>query len=153
MSKNTKTMRSTNSPYWNEVFFFNFNSSPANLFEETIEFQVYNSLKYLKDALIGSFKLDIGYVHDELNHSLINKWLLLGDAEDCMSGAKGYLKVSINVLGPGDEAPVNIFINLVKFLISLKNFISTRQILIRRSKMILKGILSKLKKIMKQKFD
>jgi hypothetical protein len=104
--KHTKTMRSTNSPYWDEVFFFNFNSSQADLFDQMIEFQVYNALSYLKDALIGSFKMDIGYVYDEPFHSLINKWLLLGDTEDCMSGAKGYLKVTINVLGPGDEVPV-----------------------------------------------
>jgi myoferlin len=44
--KNTKIMRSTNSPFWNEVFFFNFHQSPAELFDQPIEFQVYNSLKY-----------------------------------------------------------------------------------------------------------
>lgn len=106
-SKHTKTMRSTNSPYWDEVFFFNFNSSQADLFDQMIEFQVFNALNYLKDALIGSFKMDIGYVYDEPYHSLINKWLLLADTEDCMSGAKGYLKVTVNVLGPGDEVPVS----------------------------------------------
>lgn len=109
----TKTMRSTNSPYWDEVFFFNFNASPADLFEQSIEFQVYNALQFRSDALIGSFKLDIGYVYDEPKHSLICKWLLLGDTEDCMSGAKGYLKVTINVLGPGDEVPVSVIVYLI----------------------------------------
>ncbi len=108
MSKFTKTRRSTNNPYWDEVFFFNFNQSPAEFFEQSIEFEVFNSLSYLKDALIGSFKIEIGYVHNEPSHSLLCKWLLLGDSEDCMSGAKGYLKVSVNVLGPGDEVPYNV---------------------------------------------
>lgn len=107
LSKHTKTLRSTNSPYWNEVFFFNyFGISQAELFDKLIEFQVYNSISFLKDALIGSFKIDIGFVYDQMHHSLINKWILLADAQDLMCGAKGYLKVSVNVLGPGDEAPV-----------------------------------------------
>ena len=55
-----------------------------------------------------AFQNDIGYVYNEPSHSLLCKWLLLGDAEDSMSGAKGYLKVTINVLGPGDEIPYNL---------------------------------------------
>lgn len=105
--KHTKTLRSTNSPYWNEVFFFNFfGICQADLFDKFIEFQVYNSVNFLKDALIGTFKIDIGFVYDQFQHSLINKWILLADAKDLMCGAKGYLKVSVNVLGPGDEIPV-----------------------------------------------
>lgn len=112
--KHTKTMKSTNSPFWDEVFFFNFNAAPADLFDQLIEFQVYNSTGYLRDALIGSFKIDIGFIYDQQFHSLITKWLLLSDAEDSMSGAKGYLKVTINVLGPGDEVPVSlIFFNII----------------------------------------
>jgi hypothetical protein len=133
-SKHTKTMRSTNSPYWDEVFFFNFNSSQADLFDQMIEFQVFNALSYLKDALIGSFKMDIGYVYDEPNHSLINKWLLLGDTEDCMSGAKGYLKVTINVLGAGDEVPVKFYEvyknSIIVFERSILLFLVSSQILI-----------------------
>ena len=47
-------------------------------------------------------------IHDEPQHSFINKWLLLSDPEDSMSGAKGYLKICATVLGPGDEAPVSV---------------------------------------------
>lgn len=43
-----------------------------------------------------------------LEHAVIRKWLLLSDPEDFSAGAKGYLKVSLFVLGPGDEAPVSI---------------------------------------------
>lgn len=35
----------------------------------------------------------------------MRKWLLLNDPEDTSSGAKGYLKVSMFVLGTGDEPP------------------------------------------------
>lgn len=36
----------------------------------------------------------------------MKKWVLLSDPDDTSSGAKGYLKVSLFVLGAGDEAPV-----------------------------------------------
>ncbi|XP_041370601.1 myoferlin-like isoform X3 [Gigantopelta aegis] len=101
----TRVKKSTNSPFWNEAFFFNFHTSPAELFDELIEFQVHNAKTFRSDALIGSFKFDIGLVYDEPNHAFINKWLLLSDAEDTMAGAKGYLKICAVVLGPGDEAP------------------------------------------------
>uniref|UniRef100_A0A8C3E589 Dysferlin n=1 Tax=Corvus moneduloides TaxID=1196302 RepID=A0A8C3E589_CORMO len=39
-------------------------------------------------------------------HAFLRKWLLLSDPEDFSAGAKGYLKVSACVLGPGDEAPL-----------------------------------------------
>lgn len=36
----------------------------------------------------------------------MRKWLLLSDPDDSNSGASGYLKVSIFVVGTGDEPPV-----------------------------------------------
>ena len=53
------------------------------------------------------FKI-IGSIYDEPNHSLNRKWLLLSDTGDQVTNAKGYLKVSVNVLGPGDEITVNL---------------------------------------------
>uniref|UniRef100_A0A8C9G5Z1 Dysferlin n=1 Tax=Pavo cristatus TaxID=9049 RepID=A0A8C9G5Z1_PAVCR len=41
-----------------------------------------------------------------VQHAILRRWLLLSDPEDFTAGAKGYLKVSLLVLGPGDEAPV-----------------------------------------------
>lgn len=37
----------------------------------------------------------------------MRKWLLLSNPEDTNSGAKGYIKVSMFVLGTGDEPPVS----------------------------------------------
>ena len=108
--KFTKTMRSTINPFWNEVFFFNFRCSPIELLEEMIEFKVFNSLKIRHDALIGCFKIDIGSIYEEQNHSLNRKWLLLSDTGDQVTNAKGYLKVSVNVMGPGDEIHVNLLV-------------------------------------------
>lgn len=40
-------------------------------------------------------------------HAYLRKWLLLSDPDDFSAGARGYLKASLCVLGPGDEAPVS----------------------------------------------
>lgn len=39
-------------------------------------------------------------------HCVMRKWLLLNDPDDSSSGAKGYLKVSLFVVGTGDDPPV-----------------------------------------------
>ncbi|KAL5022080.1 hypothetical protein ScPMuIL_001235 [Solemya velum] len=103
-AKQTRVKKSTNSPFWNEAFFFNFKTSPADLFDELIEFKVLNARNLRSDAFIGSFKFDIGMVYEQPKHAFINKWLLLSDPDDSMAGAKGYLKISTMILGPGDEA-------------------------------------------------
>ncbi|TGZ59558.1 hypothetical protein CRM22_009034 [Opisthorchis felineus] len=103
--KETKVKSQTNSPYWDETFYFNFYEAAATLFEKLIVFGVYHSKKMRKDALIGSFKFDLGLVYDQDKHALLNKWLLLCDPDDTMSGCKGYLKVSVIIVGPGDEPP------------------------------------------------
>lgn len=38
----------------------------------------------------------------------MRKWLLLNDPDDASSEAKGYLKVSLFVVGTGDEPPVRL---------------------------------------------
>jgi len=56
-TQQTRVQKSTNTPYWNQSFFFNFHVSPSELFDELIEFQVFNSKRLRSDALIGSFKV------------------------------------------------------------------------------------------------
>uniref|UniRef100_A0A8C4NYP4 C2 domain-containing protein n=1 Tax=Dicentrarchus labrax TaxID=13489 RepID=A0A8C4NYP4_DICLA len=59
--------------------------------------QVYNSYSLRADSLMGEFKVPA--------HCVMRKWLLLNDPDDSSSGAKGYLKVSLFVVGAGDEPP------------------------------------------------
>uniref|UniRef100_A0A673HYG0 Myoferlin-like n=1 Tax=Sinocyclocheilus rhinocerous TaxID=307959 RepID=A0A673HYG0_9TELE len=99
-------IRKGNNPYFDEIFFFNVNMLPSELFDEVISFRVYNSNSFRADCLMGEFKLDIGYIYDEPAHCIMKKWILLNDPDDSSSGAKGYLKVSMFVLGTGDEPPV-----------------------------------------------
>ncbi|XP_041829318.1 myoferlin-like isoform X2 [Melanotaenia boesemani] len=95
-----------NNPFFDEIFFFNAHMLPSDLFEQNISFRVYNSYSLRADSLMGEFKLDVGYVYDEPAHCVLRKWLLLNDPDDTSSGAKGYLKVSLFVVGVGDEPPV-----------------------------------------------
>lgn len=95
-----------NNPFFDEMFFYNVHMLPSDLFDHNISFRVYNSYSLRADSLMGEFKLDVGYVYDEPAHCVMRKWLLLNDPDDSSSGAKGYLKVSLFVVGTGDEPPV-----------------------------------------------
>lgn len=95
-----------NNPFYDEMFFYNVHMLPSDLFEQNISFRVYNSYSLRADSLMGEFKLDVGYVYDEPAHCVMRKWLLLNDPEESSSGAKGYLKVTLFVVGVGDEPPV-----------------------------------------------
>ncbi|XP_077992044.1 myoferlin-like isoform X14 [Glandiceps talaboti] len=104
-TKMTRVKHSTNTPVWQEIFFYNFHMSPAELFDEVILVQVFNSRKLRSDALIGSFNFDVGMVYEQEDHCFLNKWLLLTGTDEAQAGVKGYIKISICVLGAGDEAP------------------------------------------------
>ncbi|XP_069317038.1 myoferlin isoform X2 [Eulemur rufifrons] len=94
-----------NNPFFDELFFYNVNTTPSELMDEIISIRVYNSHSLRADCLMGEFKIDVGFVYDEPGHAVLRKWLLLHDPEDTGSGAKGYMKVSMFVLGTGDEPP------------------------------------------------
>lgn len=104
-TRQTKVIKSTNKPFYDEVFFFNFNVTPHKLFDSQALFEVFNSKRLRANAMVGSFLCDVGFFYDEPSHAVIRKWILLSDPEDKMAGAKGYLKVTVMILGPGDEAP------------------------------------------------
>ncbi len=85
--------------------FFNIKEKPAEMFDRIVDVKTLNAKKGLKifDNLLGSFKFDLGMVYDEPEHCFIHKWLLLTDPGDSGGAAKGYLKVSVQILGPGDD--------------------------------------------------
>ncbi|KAB1267296.1 Dysferlin [Camelus dromedarius] len=113
-----------NSLLFNETLFFNVFDSPAELFDEPIFItvrvsvrrrfvgcvhtcvSVVDSRSLRTDALIGEFRMDVGTIYREPRHAYLRKWLLLSDPDDFSAGARGYLKASLCVLGPGDEAPL-----------------------------------------------
>ena len=64
--KQTKIQKGTNHPYFNELFFFNINTSEANLCDEIIEFEVCNSRTLRSDMKIGTFKIDMAYIYSQI---------------------------------------------------------------------------------------
>uniref|UniRef100_A0AAR2KIM0 C2 domain-containing protein n=1 Tax=Pygocentrus nattereri TaxID=42514 RepID=A0AAR2KIM0_PYGNA len=69
-----------------------------NPFFDELTLTVYNSFSLRSDSLLGEFKV----IYDPLTQ----KWLLLSDPDDSSSGARGYLKVSMIIMGTGDDPPV-----------------------------------------------
>lgn len=55
--KHTRVQKTTVSPIYDEHMMFMFHEAPSKLFEELVVFQVFNSRKLRKDALIGSFSV------------------------------------------------------------------------------------------------
>ncbi|XP_042243483.1 otoferlin-like isoform X3 [Homarus americanus] len=107
--KYTSVKESTNCPYYNEYFVFDFHMAPAMLFDKIITLTVLQSRNILRsNKVLGSFKLDVATVWSQPEHQFYHKWALLTDPDDITGGPKGYLKCDICVVGKGDaiKAPL-----------------------------------------------
>ncbi|NXU89962.1 MYOF protein, partial [Xiphorhynchus elegans] len=93
-----------NNPYFDEIFFYNVHMTPLELLDETVSIRltVYMMSAILEWIVLGASG-DVCFIS---GHAVMRKWLLLNDPEDTNSGPKGYMKVSMFVLGTGDEPPV-----------------------------------------------
>ncbi|XP_078695252.1 myoferlin-like [Branchiostoma floridae x Branchiostoma belcheri] len=105
-TRQSRVCRHQHDPNFNESFFFNFHESPANLLQECLSFTVFDSRRWRRDALIGSFKIDLLTIYQQPDHALLSKWMLLTDPDDVAASSRGFLKASLVVLGHGDSAPV-----------------------------------------------
>ncbi|KAK1901731.1 Fer-1-like protein 4, partial [Dissostichus eleginoides] len=101
--KHTATQKSTNCPFYNENFQFEFQETPQILFDKVIEIKVFHrrTLAFLMTH-IGTFKIDISTVYNQPDHRFYQKWAPLTDPADTRSGIKGYVKASLSVLMKGD---------------------------------------------------
>ncbi|XP_040889705.1 fer-1-like protein 4 [Toxotes jaculatrix] len=101
--KHTATQKSTNCPFYNENFQFEFQEAPQILFDKVIEIKVFHrrTLAFLMTH-IGTFKIDISTVYNQPDHRFYQKWAPLTDPADTRSGVKGYVKASLSVLMKGD---------------------------------------------------
>uniref|UniRef100_A0A3B5ASK2 Fer-1-like protein 4 n=1 Tax=Stegastes partitus TaxID=144197 RepID=A0A3B5ASK2_9TELE len=101
--KHTATQKSTNCPFYNENFQFEFQEASQIFFDKVIEIKVFHrrTLAFLMTH-IGTFKIDIATVYNQPDHRFYQKWAPLTDPADTRSGIKGYVKASLNVLMKGD---------------------------------------------------
>ncbi|XP_021109250.1 otoferlin isoform X3 [Heterocephalus glaber] len=102
--KYTSMKESTNCPYYNEYFVFDFHVSPDVMFDKIIKISVIHSKNLLRSGtLVGSFKMDVGTVYSQPEHQFHHKWAILSDPDDISAGLKGYVKCDIAVVAKGDN--------------------------------------------------
>ncbi|XP_041986381.1 otoferlin [Aricia agestis] len=107
LKKYTSVKESTNCPYYNEYFVFDFHMPPVMLFDKIITLSVLQSRNILRsNKLLGNFKLDVATVWNQPERQFYHKWALLTDPDDMTAGAKGYLKCDISVIGKGDTIKI-----------------------------------------------
>ncbi|XP_054274223.1 otoferlin-like [Macrosteles quadrilineatus] len=105
--KYTSVKESTNCPYYNEYFVFDFHMPAVMLFDKIITLSVMQSRNILRsDKMLGNFKLDVATIWAQPDHQFYHKWALLTDPDDIAGGPKGYLKCDISVIGKGDTVKV-----------------------------------------------
>ncbi|XP_016359962.1 otoferlin-like [Sinocyclocheilus anshuiensis] len=101
--KYTSMKESTNCPYYNEYFVFDFHVPPDVMFDRILKVSVIHSKNLLRSGtLVGSFKLDVGTVYTQPEHQFFHKWATLCDPDDITAGCKGYVKCDIAVVAKGD---------------------------------------------------
>ncbi|XP_046585626.1 otoferlin-like isoform X5 [Haliotis rubra] len=105
--KFTSVKESTNCPYYNEYFVFDFHLPPVMLFDKIVTLTVLHSRNFLRSGtIVGSFKLDVSTIYMAPDHQFYHKWAMLTDPDDINGGVKGYLKCDIAVIGKGDSVKI-----------------------------------------------
>ena len=109
--QNTKVIYATVNCVFDEVLIFNVKKCAKETFEDAVikvTVMDANSVPMMKNTEIGSFAIDATSVYFSKDHEMYRKWVALMDDEDPGdTGVQGYLKLSIQVLGPGDKLKVH----------------------------------------------
>ncbi|XP_046877160.1 otoferlin isoform X8 [Hypomesus transpacificus] len=102
--KYTSMKESTNCPYYNDYFVFDFHVPPDVMYDKILKLSVIHSKNLLRSGtLVGTFKMDVGTVYSQPEHQFYHKWAMLSDPDDITAGCKGYIKCDIAVVGKGDN--------------------------------------------------
>ncbi|XP_072546416.1 otoferlin isoform X2 [Salminus brasiliensis] len=102
--KYTSMKESTNCPYYNEYFVFDFHVPPDVMFDKILKLSVIHSKNLLRSGtMVGTFKMDVGTVYSQSDHQFHHKWAILCDPDDITAGCKGYVKCDIAVVAKGDN--------------------------------------------------
>jgi len=105
---NTAVVYSTLSPVFDDLLIFNMKNLDKDEFEEgLIRISVKDS-GLLGETLIGSYSFDATYVYFQKNHELYQSWVaLLNEVDPSDEGVQGYLKLSVQVVGPNDKLVIH----------------------------------------------
>ena len=109
--QNTKVIYATINCVFDEVLIFNIKKCAKETFEDAIikiTVMDANSVPLQKNTEIGSFATDATSVYFSKDHEMYRKWVALMDDDNPEdTGVQGYLKLSIQILGPGDKLKVH----------------------------------------------
>ncbi|NXF60903.1 FR1L4 protein, partial [Ciccaba nigrolineata] len=100
--RHTATQKSTNCPFYNEYFLFEFHEPRDILFHRLIEISVFHSKIPFLEMCIGTFKMDVVTVYSQPDHRFFQKWAVISDPTDTRAGVKGFVKCNISVTARGD---------------------------------------------------
>jgi hypothetical protein len=99
----TTVLEKTLNPLWDQTLIFEPQLTDASELDmATLTIEVWDS-DMLSDDMIGAFTVELQSVYTQKNHEMWRTWLALTDTEGNAEGVQGYLKVTINVLGPGES--------------------------------------------------
>lgn len=96
-------------PVFNEMLFFEFNDLKTEDLETgMITVRLFDHDMIGSNNLLGQFNVDLSYIYRmNKNHELYRMWVAMTDVTDETQEINGFLKLTINVLGPGDKPPVH----------------------------------------------
>ena len=94
---------------FDELFIFNFRNMDKDVFSEgVIRVEIMNANVVTKNDLIGAYTFDASQVYFQKDHEMYRKWVALMNDEDPEDNAvQGYLKLSVQIVGPGDKLKVH----------------------------------------------
>jgi hypothetical protein len=109
MTKETSYKSGQLSPIFNEVLFFEFqNKSIDDLETGMLKIAVMDHETLGSNNIIGQFTIDVSYIYKmNADHELYKRWIAIRDLTDESAEIKGFVKLSISVLGPGDKPVVH----------------------------------------------
>ena len=99
--KSTEVLYDTMNCTWDKSLFFEFEDKPFDEIKtQKVSLTVYDSNTWRRNAIIGSYDLDIEYI---MNNKIHKQWLVLTDPTDTYQGGQGFLNVSINIIQNGEK--------------------------------------------------
>ncbi|XP_063311821.1 fer-1-like protein 4 [Pelobates fuscus] len=102
--RHTLTQKSTNCPYYNQYFLFEFLEPREVVFNKLIEISVVHAKKIsFFGTRLGLFKIDVGTVYNQPEHRFLQKWAVITDPKDTRAGIKGFVKCTLSVVTKGDS--------------------------------------------------
>lgn len=89
---------------WNEHIFFEPRGLTQSQVEDAkIEIRILDK-RFFKDSLVGLYVFDVPQIYFHPSHAIFHQWVALSNPKsNKFNEITGYLKLSVSVIGPGDE--------------------------------------------------